>query len=142
MLCFVPSDDKDVSEGIQQQEYEADSLEEKNEILDLLKLIIQHNTVSDMDGDAEQAAHAQSVTVSKPILKEGVLEKKGHNMKYFNWAPRVVRLRHGELAYYKVGAAVVLWLIRKVLGRSLTGPVDFVGCFGSCPVSRTNVQQR
>eukprot|EP00047_Mylnosiga_fluctuans_P024651 m.166145 g.166145 ORF g.166145 m.166145 type:complete len:1343 (+) comp9898_c0_seq4:65-4093(+) len=77
-------------------EYEADSLEEKNKIFRLLSLIVSHNN-SDRTGKVEE-------DIAKPearVIKEGRVEKKGHTVAYFNWSSRFMRVRQGELAYYR-----------------------------------------
>lgn len=90
-------------------DYEADSLEEKNKIFRLLTLIVNHNR------STGGAAPAQDVEVSKELIKEGRVEKRGHSMAIFNWArwhplhrhnthlrnSRWLRVRAGELMYYK-----------------------------------------
>ena len=36
------------------------------------------------------------------MLREGVIEKKGHGLGAFNWGSRLLRIRTGELLYYKM----------------------------------------
>ena len=39
--------------------------------------------------------------LSKPVILEGYLEKKGHGLGVFNWATRLLVVRMGELSYFK-----------------------------------------
>ena len=42
-----------------------------------------------------------SSAVQPSVLKEGVLEKKGHGAAFLSWPKRVVRITKGELYYAK-----------------------------------------
>ena len=59
----------------------------------------ESNTAGTGDSDLKQSRIEHSG--QKPVIKEGILEKKGHSMAYFNWSARVVKVRQGELAYFK-----------------------------------------
>ena len=103
--------------------YEADTLEEKNQIFRLISLIVNHNRTNVADalkvdtatlgtfmaeeggiGNLNKAAAElglQSVS-SAQLLKEGRVEKKGaKSVAYFNWPSRWLQVRDGELSYYK-----------------------------------------
>ena len=101
----------------QPHQYEADSLEEKNQIFRLLSLIVQNNrsnVAEAVDGekggggggggktlsdDADDQIRVQS---NARIIKEGRVEKKGaKSMAYFNWPSRWLQVKEGELAYFK-----------------------------------------
>ena len=57
--------------------------------------------------DQSEAILAATVTASvggnseSKVLKEGLLEKKGHNAGFFAWPKRFVRITKGELFYAK-----------------------------------------
>ena len=102
--------------------YEADTLEEKNQIFRLISLIVNHNrtNVADAlhvdaatlgtymaDGGGQNlglasATLGQGGASSTQLLKEGRVEKKGaKSVAYFNWPSRWLQVREGELSYYK-----------------------------------------
>eukprot|EP00051_Salpingoeca_urceolata_P007194 m.95448 g.95448 ORF g.95448 m.95448 type:complete len:1713 (-) comp15154_c1_seq2:26-5164(-) len=75
-------------------EYEAETLEDKNKIFHLIQTIASFYRTGHRKG-------APQVVRAKPIIKEGRVEKKGQNVIYFNWSSRWLRVRAGELSYYK-----------------------------------------
>ena len=54
--------------------------------------------VSDADLAASMVAPSK---VDVNVLKEGYLEKKGHNAAFLSWPKRYVRVLKGELYYAK-----------------------------------------
>ena len=79
-------------------ELDADTFEDKNKIVRLLNSILEQK----VSGNEGQYESALDYSVSDSI-KGGLLEKKGHSAASLVWAKRFVRIRHGELAYFKVG---------------------------------------
>jgi hypothetical protein len=70
-------------------EFEAESFEEKNEIFQLLMLIVDENDALARGEVTESTSEARDRTetiaarsAKKPLLKQGLLEKKGHSMAY------------------------------------------------------------
>lgn len=100
--------------------YEADTLEEKNQIFRLISLIVNHNRTNVADAldidtttlgtamadggrlDLATASLGFGNASSAALLKEGRVEKKGaKSVAYFNWPSRWLQVREGELSYYK-----------------------------------------
>ncbi|CAB4027105.1 Cadherin EGF LAG seven-pass G-type receptor 1, partial [Paramuricea clavata] len=93
---FVYFDDGEV-------EYDADSAEEKNKICSLLDGIVSDNKNLQFSGlNSLSRARAASLSV-KRVIKEGQIEKRGHSAAFLTWSKRYLRIKEGELAYYKVG---------------------------------------
>ena len=73
----------------------------------LVKSILEYNNSIDQGEDEgkSDALLAVSVTTSSAVqpsvLKEGVLEKKGHGAAFLSWPKRVVKITKGELYYAK-----------------------------------------
>ena len=114
-------------------EFEAEGLEEKNAILDVLERFEQDRRSAeavdvseeskkseDQNEEAEKVSDLPAgerkprrsrpnlmeslrVPVFKQILKEGDLEKQGHGKGAFSWPIRYVEIKPGQLAYYKPG---------------------------------------
>ncbi|XP_030831185.1 uncharacterized protein LOC100890634 isoform X2 [Strongylocentrotus purpuratus] len=81
-------------------ELEADTLEEKEKICRLLHLIVEQNKSTATGRVLTQADFRGTLTQCQTVIKEGFLEKKNHNL-YTTWTRRWVRIRQGELSYYK-----------------------------------------
>ena len=64
-------------------EYEADSLEEKNKIFRLLNLITQSNR--NKQGTFMGGLDLSSAAYDRRMIREGVLEKKGHSVSFMSW---------------------------------------------------------
>ena len=93
---FIYFDDGEV-------EYDADSAEEKNKICSLLDGIVSDNKNSQISGlNSLSRARTSSLSV-KRIIREGQIEKRGHSAAFLTWSKRYLRIREGELAYYRVG---------------------------------------
>ena len=109
-------------------EFEAEGLEEKNAILNVLERFEQERRSAEEAKKEKQSKedHDQSeketdevsdlptvqrrrinleqslrIPVYKQILKEGELEKQGHGKGAFVWPIRYVEIKPGQLAYYK-----------------------------------------
>ena len=109
-------------------EFEAEGLEEKNAILNVLERFEQERRSAEEAKREEQSKedHEQNeketdevsdlpniqrrrinleqslrVPVYKQVLKEGELEKQGHGKGAFVWPIRYVEIKPGQLAYYK-----------------------------------------
>ncbi|PIK44561.1 putative formin-like protein 6 [Apostichopus japonicus] len=81
-------------------ELEADTLEEKEKICRLLQLIIENNKSRAGNHVARSKDIHSHVTKCQKVIQEGFLEKKNHSL-YTTWTRRWVRIRKGELSYYK-----------------------------------------
>ncbi|XP_072013968.1 uncharacterized protein [Amphiura filiformis] len=108
-FSFVQVTDYESEEGLrffiyfkdhQEYELEADSLEEKEKICRLLNLIVEQNKSTAKGRVLTQADFQGALTRCQAVIKEGFLEKKNHNL-YTTWTRRWVRIRQGELSYYK-----------------------------------------
>ncbi|XP_070575952.1 formin-J-like isoform X2 [Ptychodera flava] len=83
-------------------ELETDTLEEKEKILRLLQIIVEQNRREKHGNTLSRRDRLQSLPRCQVVIKEGELEKKSN--KYTStWVRRWVRIRHGELSYYKLG---------------------------------------
>ncbi|XP_077982635.1 uncharacterized protein LOC144437552 [Glandiceps talaboti] len=83
-------------------ELEADNLEEKEKILRLLQIIVEQNKSEIRGTKLTRRDRIQSLPRCQVVIKEGELEKKSN--KYTStWVRRWVRIRQGELSYYKLG---------------------------------------
>ncbi|XP_071505640.1 uncharacterized protein [Diadema antillarum] len=81
-------------------ELEADTLEEKEKICRLLHLIVEQNKSAATGRVLTQADFRGTLSQCQAVIREGFLEKKNHNL-YTTWTRRWVRIRQGELSYYK-----------------------------------------
>ena len=79
-------------------ELDANSFEDRNKIVRLLNFVIEQQGYSE---DGQYISNMQGT--ESDIIKEGVLEKKGHNAAALVWSKRYVRVRVGEVLYFKVG---------------------------------------
>ena len=79
-------------------EIDANSFEERNKIVRLLNYIVEQQGYSE-GGLYVSNLHA----VNDEVIKEGIIEKKGHNAAALVWARRFVRVKAGELLYFKIG---------------------------------------
>ncbi|XP_033626676.1 uncharacterized protein LOC117289591 isoform X2 [Asterias rubens] len=86
--------------GHQEYELEADSQEEKQKICRLLNLILENNKSSAEGRVLTQADFRGTLMRCQQVVKEGFLEKKNHNL-YTTYTRRWIRIREGELSYYK-----------------------------------------
>ncbi|XP_028410081.1 formin-like protein 2 [Dendronephthya gigantea] len=95
---FIYYDDGDV-------EYDADSAEEKIKICSLLDGIVSDNKNTTASGRLSSLPRARAATTLsiRRAIKEGQIEKRGHSAAFLTWSKRFLRIREGELAYYKVG---------------------------------------
>ena len=79
-------------------ELDANSFEDRNKIVRLLNYIVEQQ------GYSEDGFYVSTLSgVEDEVIFEGVLEKKGHNAALLVWARRFVRVKAGELLYFKVG---------------------------------------
>ncbi|XP_064640546.1 uncharacterized protein LOC135495649 isoform X2 [Lineus longissimus] len=100
---------------------DADSPEEKNEIMRLLSVIIKLNTAdARMEKDFTEA-----LPQLQTIIKEGQLEKKGKG--FISWVKRWVRVRHGEVSYYRPGEETALNIIQLAEGTTAVTKVEHNG---------------
>ncbi|XP_071958926.1 uncharacterized protein [Antedon mediterranea] len=81
-------------------EMEADSPEDKEKICRLLQMIVEQNRSHEKGRALTIQDRATTLPRVQAVLKEGLLEKKNHNL-YTTWTKRWVRIRQGELSYYK-----------------------------------------
>ncbi|XP_033117344.1 formin-like protein 6 isoform X1 [Anneissia japonica] len=81
-------------------EMEADSPEDKEKICRLLQMIVEQNRSHEKGRALTIHDRATTLPRVQAVLKEGLLEKKNHNL-YTTWTKRWVRIRQGELSYYK-----------------------------------------
>ncbi|XP_074617282.1 uncharacterized protein LOC141876525 isoform X2 [Acropora palmata] len=81
-------------------ELDADSVEEKNKICSLLESIVQQTRGDQADG---MLVIEQSPQDAVKVIKEGQVEKKGHNAAFMMWPRRWLRIQSGELSYFKIG---------------------------------------
>eukprot|EP00794_Sanderia_malayensis_P011194 gene11194-12368_t len=79
-------------------ELDADSFKDRNRIIRLLNYIIEQQGYSEV---AQYTSVQESY--ESGVIKEGILEKKGHNAAMLIWAKRFVRICAGEMMYFKVG---------------------------------------
>eukprot|EP00112_Aurelia_sp_Birch-Aquarium-sp1_P016065 Seg3607.1 transcript_id=Seg3607.1/GoldUCD/mRNA.D3Y31 product=Formin-H protein_id=Seg3607.1/GoldUCD/D3Y31 len=79
-------------------ELDANSFEDRNKIVRLLNFVIEQQGYSE---DGQYISNMQGT--ENDIIKEGILEKKGHNAAALVWSKRYVRIRVGEVLYFKVG---------------------------------------
>lgn len=86
-LSIKPDGHRGMEEkGHMSYEFEAESFEEKNEIFHLLMLIVDENdAVARGDAMETEDTRGRSNTIAarsakKPLIKQGLLEKKGHSM--------------------------------------------------------------
>ena len=82
-------------------EIDANSFEDRNRLVRLLNYIVEQQGYSE-DGLYVSNLHA----LDGDIIKEGIIEKKGHNAASLVWAKRFVRVKAGELLYFKIGDEV------------------------------------
>jgi hypothetical protein len=101
-------------------ELDSDTQDEKNKLIRILADITRQNqliddnnqhgppqTIYNEDDDVEYLGTSitnsiiEEVQVSHRIVKEGILEKKGHSTAFFIWPKRFVRVMEGEMSYYR-----------------------------------------
>ncbi|KAI8504652.1 Cerebellin-4 [Branchiostoma belcheri] len=88
-------------EDYHEYELNADNLEEKNKILRLLNIIVEQNKC---EKEGETFQPVKTLPRAQAIIKEGELEKRAGTALLRNqWNRRWVRIRQGELSYYKLG---------------------------------------
>ena len=79
-------------------ELDANSFEDRNKIVRLLNYIIEQQ------GYSEDGLYLSNMRgLESDILKEDIIEKRGHNAATLVWAKRYLRVRAGELLYFKLG---------------------------------------
>ncbi|CAH1269171.1 DAAM2 [Branchiostoma lanceolatum] len=87
-------------EDYHEYELNADNLEEKNKILRLLNIIVEQNKC---EKEGETFQPVKTLPRAQAIIKEGELEKRAGTALLRNqWNRRWVRIRQGELSYYKL----------------------------------------
>ncbi|XP_035679128.1 formin-like protein 18 [Branchiostoma floridae] len=87
-------------EDYHEYELNADNLEEKNKILRLLNIIVEQNKC---EKEGETFQPVKTLPRAQAIIKEGELEKRAGTALLRNqWNRRWIRIRQGELSYYKL----------------------------------------
>ena len=79
-------------------ELDAHSFEDRNRIVRLLNYIVEQQ------GYSEGGLYVSNFnSADDECIIEGILEKKGHNAALLVWSRRFVRVKPGELLYFKIG---------------------------------------
>lgn len=104
--------------------FEADSLEEKNQIYRILSHVVKSNRSGKKHSLPGSLSEHKANTV---IIKEGRIEKKGSSgIVMYNWQTRWLRVYAGELSYYNEGdldnPINIVSIGRGVASVSKTGP--------------------